>query len=240
MTRGSFDTVATSPSAKTAPLTSTVTVFAKLKTRSMSCSMSRIETSAGKRVDGLEDLLALAFGNAGDRLVEQQHARPAGERGRDLEQAPLAVGERVDRLVHHVGEAKARQQRLAFGGDRGVAAERPPPSRARPLVNRHRERERRQRRQRVEELVDLERADDAAAHAPMRGERRDVVAVERDRPRGRLEHAGEQVDQRRLAGAVRADQGVARAALDAERDVVGRRQAAEALDQRARLGERSS
>ena len=74
------DRVAASPSAKTAPLTSTVTRRAKLKTRSMSCSISSTDTSAGKRVDDVEDLLALAFGHAGDRLVEQQHARPAGER----------------------------------------------------------------------------------------------------------------------------------------------------------------
>ena len=185
-------------------------------------------------VDGLEDLLALAFGNAGDRLVEQQHARPAGERQRDLEQAALAVGERMDRLVHDLGEAKARQQRLAFGGDRGVVAERSPPARARAAVHGDGERQRRQRRQRVEQLVDLEGADDAAANPLVRGERGDVVAVEEDGPGGRLENAGEQVDQRRLAGAVRPDQGVAGAALELERDVVGRRQAAEALDERAR------
>ena len=189
-------------------------------------------------VDGLEDLLPLAFGNAGDRLVEQQHARPAGERQRDLEQAALAVGERMDRLVHDLGEAKARQQRLALGGDRGVVAERAPPARARAAMHGDRERQRRQRRQRVEQLVDLEGADDAAANPLVRGERRDVVAVEQDRPGGRLENAGEQVDQRRLAGAVRADQGVAGAARELERDVVGRRQAAEALDERARREDR--
>ena len=75
-----------------------------------------------------------------------------------------------------------------------------------------RERERLQRRQLVEQLVDLERAHDAAAHALVRREPGDVVAVEPDRAGGRLEHAGQQVDQRRLAGAVRADQRVARAA----------------------------
>ena len=42
-----------------------------------------------------------------------------------------------------------------------------------------------------------------------------------DAARGRLEHAGQQVDQRRLAGAVRADQRLARALLDLQRDVVG-------------------
>ena len=189
-----------------------------------------------QRADGLEDLLALAFGHARDRLVEQQHARLAGERERDLEQAALAVGERVDRPVHHVDEAEPIEQGLAFGGDGRIAAERAPPPRAGAALHRDRERQRRERRQRVEQLVDLEGADDAAPDAPMGGQRRDVGAVEDDPSGGWQEHAGEQVDERRLAGAVRADQRVARAALDGQRDVVaGRGQAAEALDQRAGL-----
>ena len=40
------------------------------------------------------------------------------------------------------------------------------------------------------------------------------LAVEQDAARGRPQHAGEQIDQRGLAGAVRADQRVARALLD--------------------------
>ena len=48
-----------------------------------------------------------------------------------------------------------------------------------------------------------------------------------------VQHAGQQVDQRRLARAVGADQRMARALLDAQRDIVGRDDAAEALDERA-------
>ena len=103
----------------------------------------------GQGADRLEDLLPLAFGDAGDRLVEQQHARRAGERHRDLEQPPLAVGERVHRLVHHVGEAEPLEQRLALGRDRGVAAEPAPPlARSSPWCTETASAERRQRRQR--------------------------------------------------------------------------------------------
>ena len=81
-----------------------------------------------QRGDDVEDLLALALGHAGDRLVEQQHARPAGERGGDLEQAALAVGELGDRLVLHVVEVELAQQRVARRRDARIGAEPPPPA----------------------------------------------------------------------------------------------------------------
>jgi hypothetical protein len=46
----------------------------------------------------------------------------------------------------------------------------------------------------------------------------DVVAFEQDAPGIGLEHAGQQIDDGGLAGAVRADQRVARALLDPQRD----------------------
>ena len=63
----------------------------------------------------------------------------------------------------------------------------------------------------------------------------DVAAFEHDAPGGRAQHAGQQVDDRGLAGAVRADQRVARAFLDGERHVVGRDDAAELLHQPLRF-----
>ena len=44
-------------------------------------------------------------------------------------------------------------------------------------------------------------------------------AAEADRPGAGAELAGEQIDQRRLAGAVRADDGVDLADVDVERDL---------------------
>ena len=52
----------------------------------------------------------------------------------------------------------------------------------------------------------LERAHDAGARDLGRRPGRDVLAVEHDAPAGRALEAGEHVDERRLAGAVRADQ----------------------------------
>ena len=55
----------------------------------------------------------------------------------------------------------------------------------------------------------------------------------RDRPRARPQRAGDAVEERRLAGAVRADQHAALAGRDVERHAVDRAQAAEILREAA-------
>ena len=52
--------------------------------------------------------------------------------------------------------------------------------------------------------------------------------LNRMRPAGRAQHAGQAIEERALAGAVRSDDGADLAALDLEIDVVERGQAAEA------------
>ena len=81
----------------------------------------------------------------------------------------------------------------------------------------------------LEALDHLEGAPDAALAALRRRQARDVLAVEPDRAFGRRQHARDQVEQRRLAGAVRADQADDLAAADRDRDVAVGDQAAEAL-----------
>src|SRR5690349_9136544 len=89
--------------------------------------------------------------------------------------------------------------------------------------------------QSTEERVDLERPAQAALHAAGLAQGGDVLAAERDRPRGGREHAGEHVDEGGLSRAVRPDQGVACSGLEAEIDLVGDRQGSEGLAQRTRL-----
>src|SRR5205823_11482845 len=62
-----------------------------------------------------------------------------------------------------------------------------------------------ERRQEREDARDLERPAEALTGAPERRLVRDVDAVERDRARRRPVDPGEEVEERRLAGAVRAD-----------------------------------
>ena len=79
------------------------------------------------------------------------------------------------------------------------------------------------------DLGDLERARHAAPHALVGRERGDVASLEPDRARGRREQAADQVEERRLAGAVRADDRAQFAGLDGQRHVVDGDQAAKAL-----------
>ena len=56
----------------------------------------------------------------------------------------------------------------------------------------------------------------------------DILAVEQDMPRGGSQHPGQAIEERALAGSVRADNRADLAALDREIDPVERGQAAEA------------
>ena len=78
---------------------------------------------------------------------------------------------------------------------------------------------------------DLEGAADAAVDDAVRGHARDLGAVEQDRSRRRHQRARQHVEDRALAGAVRADQAENFALLDPERHVVDSGEAAEALHQ---------
>ena len=98
-------------------------------------------------------------------------------------------------------------------------------------VRLHRERHVVERGEIVEQRGDLERAREPELAAPVDRQRGDVVAGEADAAGVRRDLAGELADQRGLAGAVRADDGVQLARRHRERDAVGGDHAAEALGQ---------
>src|SRR4029077_5793419 len=82
-----------------------------------------------------------------------------------------------------------------------------------------------------EDVAALERASDAEMRQSMRRLAGHGNAGEGDRPGGRCELAGEQVDQRRLARAVGSDDGVNLPSQELERNVVDRHDAAESARQ---------
>src|SRR5581483_761747 len=88
-----------------------------------------------------------------------------------------------------------------------------------------------ERRHVLEQADVLEGAADAALRERVRRPPRHVLAGEEDGARRRLVDAGQHVEERRLARAVRADQADDRAGGDAEVDVVDRDEAAELLAQ---------
>ena len=112
------------------------------------------------------------------RLVEQQHVRAGPQREHQLEPAPLAAREQPDRRPLGVGvEPEALQEA-------GVLPVRQPGRAGDGLVDAQR---------RVE--VDAALVENAEGHR----------RADRDRPLGRRQPAGDDVEQGRLAGAVRAD-----------------------------------
>ena len=82
-----------------------------------------------------------------------------------------------------------------------------------------------------EDRRDLKSATDPGPGDHVRRLARDVAAVEDHLARGRLQLAGQQIEERRLARAVRADDGVAVALLHLQADVFDRAQAAEVFAQ---------
>ena len=181
-----------------------------------------------------EQLGALVLRHAGGRLVEQQHARPRGERERDLEQALLAIGQLARQSMEILLQIQGSQNRGGLVDLGSEARQAAPPGVRMPLALEHRERDRLERAELREERVDLEGPREAAPHPRLRLEARDVLAVEHDLPGVGLEHAGDQVDERGLAGAVGADQGMANALRQREVDVLRHHQRAEPLAQLVR------
>ncbi len=64
----------------------------------------------GQLADLRQHAIALARAHAGGRLVEQQQARPGGERERDLEEPPVAVREHSGLVPCAFGEPDAREE----------------------------------------------------------------------------------------------------------------------------------
>ena len=183
-----------------------------------------------------QDVLALLLRHASRGLIEQQHARPGCERQRDFEQALFAVREFARRLVHLALEAKARQEVLDLRDDRRPRASDPPEVGARAVALGDREAKRsRPWRQVGKELIDLERAREPKPHPPARRQRRDVAVFKQNLPLARLDDSRQEIDERRLAGAVRPDQRVTRASLQNEGHFVRGEQRAEPLDEPSRL-----
>ena len=80
------------------------------------------DPSAPDGFDHFQHMLGLRRAKAGKRLVEQQQARPGGERARDLHQAQLHGGERRGEPRFAAGEAHPRDRlpRTRIGGGVGV------------------------------------------------------------------------------------------------------------------------
>ena len=151
--------------------------------------------------------------------------RPHRQRARDLEQPAMPIGERVRRRVLVAGEPDegdqvARDRRCVVGAAMAGAADHD------VLEHRHV----------AEQLDGLERAHDAlrARRRPSTGDAAGLPIDENCAGVDGIE-SGDHVDERGLARAVRADQGMDGAGLDAQAHIAQRLQSAEALADVAQL-----
>ena len=163
------------------------------------------------------------FGDAESRhrLVEQQHLRPRGERHRQLQLALLAMAQSRH---HGVGagfqpDPPQRRKRglaqMAFLA--GIA---PEPERV-SVMGLGRQRDVVERAEVGQQRGDLERSRQPERAAPPGRQPGDVAAGQADHAGMRRQLSGELADQRGLAGAVGADDGVQLTPGDLEREVVG-------------------
>ena len=197
--------------------------------------------SARQPLDHLDDHAALGRGHAGRRLVEQQHLGLEAERHGDLDQALAAIGQLAHRPQRLVGDAEPLEQRERLLDHGAARAGRPEQCRRRrhaarrPRASRSRARDRPRKSVVIWKVRTRPRLTRCACA-------RWVMSLPSSRMRPALgcERAGHQIDEGGLAGAVGADERVARAALEAEIDVVGDAQRAEALRQAVRLERRPS
>ena len=176
----------------------------------------------------VENEMAFRGRHARRRLVEQQHARALRQRDRDLHQTLAAIGQFAHQLERVVDQPQRVEMIERLVDHRALGAGGAPEIVAVAVALADGHAEIFQHRQPAEQLIDLEGARQPAPR-PL-GLRRfgDVLAIEQHTARRRLERAGDQIDQRGLAGAVRADERTPRAALQSEVDIARHLQRAEA------------
>src|SRR5262245_44055209 len=177
----------------------------------------------------LPDRDALLAREAGERLVQQQQARPLCERHGHLHAAALAVGHLGDGARRQALEADQLENPARLFVEMAVTRQRPERV---PTVAR--EPEQRQddvvlQRVLSEERDDLVGPRHAAVRPLMRLEPRDVLSEEMDGARVAPQVPGEQVEERGLAGAVGLVAQAPLAGHDLERHAVDPQQSAEGI-----------
>src|SRR3954469_4240523 len=172
------------------------------------------------------------------RLVEHEELRPCGERPGNLEHALLTIGKRAGPIVAPVSKTH-RGKKI-----HRLVAESPCPAGKKALPQRYVLADVEagehvlEQGKLLEEADFLEGAGDAKPRTLVCRQPDQVGLVEGERAGIGLIDAGEEVQERRLAGAVGADQREDRAGRDVQRHVVHRAHAAETLVQLFGLEER--
>ena len=172
-----------------------------------------------------------AWVETGKPFIEQQHARTGGERARQLDALLLDIGELIEPVVRLEQEVHLAQYPCRFVGGALVRHWVCTKQRAGHDVG-----DRRHVRRHPHKL---KRAVDAPAHALMVRKARHVIALQADGASVGTYGAGDQVEQRCLARAVRTDKAENLAGRDGEREILDGHQSAEGLGQPLHLKQRA-
>jgi hypothetical protein len=172
----------------------------------------------GQRADQLAELRSLRGRHPRRRLVEQQQPGIRRQRDGHLQLSALAVGQRPCPSPGPIGQAYLRQMllRLLDKPDVGgrPAEELTGPARG-ALPRQQHVLEQCRRKEQAGVLKGL---GDASTHPSVLGQPADVRAVEHDRAGRGPQGAGDEREQRRLAGTVGTDDRMPAARLDGQRD----------------------
>jgi hypothetical protein len=156
------------------------------------------------------------------RLVQQDDLGAQGEGRGDVEKLLVALRQLARERVGLVGEAEERGNLERVGLDLAVAGQREEEARASAEARDDGRLKRLEHRQLGEDLDELEAPRHAEPCERDRPDAADVLALEAHAAPARLEDAGQHVDQRGLAGAVRADDGDEFALADRQAHAVER------------------
>jgi hypothetical protein len=193
-----------------------------------------------QRAQQRDEFAPFGWRQAGGRLVEQDQPRRAGQRHADLELALLAVREVGHRLVGDVVQPYTLQQ-VGRGQRRAVRGARAPDAEAALRDTAHGQEEVVPHREFAEQQRGLVGAPQPLADALVGRQRGDVLAEEFDPPGGGREVPGDRIEQRGLARAVGAEDGVFLTGRHRQADVVDRAQRPEGArdaPQHQRVGRR--
>ena len=174
-------------------------------------------------LDDLKQRVDLAVGERGGRLVHDQDARVLRERLGDLDELEARGAQAADLRARVDVDPELREQLARPALERAVVEQPGPRPRLAREVDVLRDRERR------DEAELLEDHRHAVAPRGLRRAELDGLAVELDRPAVERVDALEDLHERRLPGAVAAEQGVHLARPQLEVDVVEDRDARERL-----------
>src|SRR5499427_10416302 len=187
------------------------------------------------RRHGIHDLRLLARAHPARRLVEKEQLWAQRIGHGDVEQLALALRQAASRHAALAVETEPAEHVEGFAADVLVVVRKRRDPCDLALTREDRQRDIVENAKPVEEVDDLETARDARPDSFVYRGEGDVFALEQDPAAVRLEMPADQIDERSLAGAVRAHQREEFTLVDGEIHVVAGAQVAELLAEIERL-----